>query len=150
MLSDIITLITDRLTAAGVTAPVFVGPEHIAKLSAPPRIVFSPGARDTFAAPKEVGGPAPQLRLRVATLEVRIWGATLEDTETLLEQVVVAAMEACPGTCQVNDAMWFGVDGDLVTKGYAVLVTFAVEIPIRKPKATLAPVKTVATTATIP
>lgn len=150
MLSDIITIITTRLTAAGVTAPVFVGPEHIAKLASPPRIVFSPGARDTFRAPREVGGRSPQVAVRMATLEVRIWGPDLEATETLLEQLVVAALGAERVNCQVSDALWFGVDGELVTRGYAVLVNLAVEIPIRKPAATLAPVETVVTTTTIP
>lgn len=148
-LSAVIEAANAKLDELGVTAPRFVGAEHLAKNAAPPRIVWAPGARDTYGPPRTTGANPRHLRTRHASLVATIWGKTLAEAEELHDRVVEAVHAVQHGNYQVNDAEWFGVDGDLVKLGFAVRIGFTLQIPVTERSKTTITIATVAQTTAI-
>ena len=143
-LADIITNLNATLVARGIDEDrLFTGAEHLRKHGAPPRIVWTPGRRETIG-PAAKGGWNPRpLRTRNAALDAHCWGADLASTEQLLNDVVAAVHAVAHGAYQTPGVEWFGVDGDVVKVGFVAVVSFTFEVPI------VAPTKTTATIATV-
>jgi hypothetical protein len=85
--------------------PVLLGDEHLEVHGSPPRIVCVP-TTDTFA-PAEKGGVNPRpLRTRSIGSFWRVWAASHDEAEQLLNDLIVAVHVVTGGCYQLGECDW--------------------------------------------
>ena len=116
---DVITAVMAELS---IDVPaVSWGIRQITEGNAPPRIDWEP-MQGSFRGPQMAGHNPRPLRDRWTRWDVRCWGATLDDTEALLNALVRALHRALTiGGFDLEGEVWAEIgavtDGDQVTVG---------------------------------
>lgn len=113
--------------------PSYLGEKYKAQNDAPPRLVWVPTS-DTFGPAVRIGANPKSVANRVAGVECRIWGATLADTEALLNDVLVAARRMGGGLLEMRGGEW-QTEGELANEGFLYVMSLAVQIPVTEPAA---------------
>jgi hypothetical protein len=150
---DLVSAISDdviaKLAAAGypalVDGKILLGSQHLAELSAAPRVVFvptkskfaprDPTAKDLTSAEGRLMIQQRPIASEIVVFEVHCWGqsstvdADYDITQALYQCIMMSLHDLCEGCYKVTDGKWTGSAGTATQLGRAGLeYVFGVEI----------------------
>lgn len=109
-----------------------------------PRVVWVP-VSGSFRGPQASHIPR-QRATRSLRLDAHLWGASIRDTEALLDAVVLAAHFCARGSITFGTEEWEDQDGGaIMSAGVCVIVSMTVLLPVVEPTPTTATVTAVPT-----
>ena len=112
-------------------ATTLVGEESLAQDGTPMRIVWVPQA-DSFTAPQERGNPERRsLATRRMAVNVHLWGANLDEAETMLEGFVYALRSSLGPNYELLSGAWLGQA--LAARGRVYILGIAIHVPVPEP-----------------
>lgn len=139
MFSQIVAAIQTTLGTIGAwTTTIAIGDQFVQEQGSPPRIVFTP-ASETFTPPTGPGGNPRPLWDRLIAVDVDLWGQTQDDTEGLIDQLIIAVHRTFKGTStapharggryRVGAGRWVR-DTNLVKYGFRYKLQLEFTVPV--------------------
>lgn len=149
-LATIVAAVHAKLATAGVACEV--GAEYLSRQAAPPRITWV-FAKETQEHDGEYSGGISELagdglRRQVATrkliVEAHVWAATTAAADSLLGDLIAAALRTLGSSCRLGGAVWpKQTQHQQLKRGENAVQVFTISVPVFDPPIISPPSETV-------
>lgn len=129
-LREVLNLVEAQFEGSDPSVTFAMGMTEVARHGEPPRIVWVPISAKHSGVDRPGGNPRP-VRKRSITVVAHIWGGDYDETEALLNALVLALHKTLSGSYQTDEEQWptevTAMDG---AQGALCLLRFTVDVGV--------------------
>lgn len=133
-------------------ALLFVGPDDRDDQSRATRICWKPGTQATHQAPRRIGGGPGNdgpILTRIWVIEVEVWGASLAETEALVNAFLSAGHDVLTQNGYIPGGEAWRLGGTAGGQGVLCMIGFQLAVPIPRVPIPTVPMPAIALTTSL-